>query len=49
MRLFDEVSKKAMALSPDDRLLLVDWIMERTEAPLCVAEAAPDYALLNFR
>jgi len=47
MRLFDEVSKRVMTLSPDDRLLLVDWIMERTGRPLGVAEAAPDYALVT--
>lgn len=47
MRHFDEISKSVMTLSPDDRLLLVDWIVERTEAPLCVAEAAPDYKLMT--
>lgn len=49
MRRFDEVSKQVMTLSPDDRLFLVDWIMERTEGPIGVAEAAPDYALLAER
>lgn len=47
MRHFDEVSKSVMTLSPDERLLLVDWIMERTEEPLRVAEAAPDYSLMT--
>lgn len=49
MRRFDEVSKQVMTLSPDDRLFLVDWIMERTGAPIGVAEAAPDYALMTDR
>lgn len=49
MRRFDEISRQVMTLSSDDRLLLVDWIMERTEGPIGVAEAAPDYALLADR
>lgn len=43
MKRLDEISKQVMTLSPDDRLVLVDWIMDRTQTPLGVAEAAPEY------
>jgi len=49
MRRFDEVSRAVLTLSPDERLLLVDWIMERTGGPIGVAEAAPHYGLLTDR
>jgi Uma2 family endonuclease len=49
MQRFEEISKQVMRLSPDDRLLLVDWIMDRTGGPVGVAEAAPDQGLMTDR